>query len=74
MMWVDQAPTTPHHPNAEAAWLSIEIVSPIRGKGVPRFIAAAEVAANEYFHEVQPEELASRLRQAQARMETYVSL
>lgn len=74
MMWINQRPTI----NAdragalteavelaiEAAWLNIEIVSPWRAAGVPRFIAAAEVASDEYFNPVVPEEIAERLRAA----------
>lgn len=60
MMWLNQAPTSPHL--AEAAWFDLEIVSPWRAAGVPRFIAAAEVACEEYFNPVSPEEMAHRLR------------
>ena len=42
---------------------NIEIVSPWRSAGVPRFIAAAEVASEEYFNPVVPEDLAARLRE-----------
>ena len=42
--------------------LSLEVVSPWRAAGVARYIAAAEVAAEEYFNPVVPEELAARLR------------
>jgi hypothetical protein len=63
MMWLMQRPTTPtaalDHPDA---WMQIEIVSPWRARGVPRFIAAAEVACTEFFNPVSPEELADRLR------------
>ena len=45
------------------AWFNIEIVSPWRSAGVPRFIAAAEVASEEYFNPVVPEDLAARLRE-----------
>ena len=58
MLWVNQAPR-----NATGSeWLNIEIVSPWRASGVPRFIAAAEVAGGEYFNPVNPEELAATLR------------
>ena len=60
MMWINQRPADgaewPH------AWLNIEIVSPWRAAGVPRFIAAAEVACGEYFNPVIPEVLAGQLR------------
>jgi UDPglucose--hexose-1-phosphate uridylyltransferase len=60
MMWLNQRPTTA---DADAdAWFNIEIVSPWRSAGVQRFIAAAEVASEEYFNPVVPEELAERLR------------
>lgn len=58
MLWVNQRPMTDGY--AEA-WLHIEIVSPWRAANLPRYIAAAEVGAGEYFNPVVPEELASRL-------------
>jgi len=62
MMWIDQRPTDGgDHPHA---WLHIEIVSPWRAAGVPRFIAAAEVAGGEYFNPVSPEALAHDLRRS----------
>jgi UDPglucose--hexose-1-phosphate uridylyltransferase len=63
MMWLNQRPAV--GPDAAAqyrdAWFNIEIVSPWRAAGVPRFIAAAEVASDEYFNPVIPEELAESL-------------
>jgi len=63
MMWVLQRPTTA---NAEvdypSAWLHIDVISPWRGPGVSRYIAAAEVAGGEYFNPVRPEDLAAHLR------------
>ncbi len=63
MMWLMQRPTTP---NADTdfpdGWFQVEIVSPWRRAGVSRFIAAAEVACNEFFNPVIPEDLAERLR------------
>lgn len=60
MMWLNQRPTDgrawPH------AWFNIDIVSPWRRAGVPRFIAAAEVSCEEYFNPVIPEVLAEELR------------
>ena len=44
------------------AWFNIEIVSPWRGPGVSRYIAAAEVACGEYFNPVIPEVVAENLR------------
>lgn len=60
MMWMHQAPSTPD-PSVEP-WFQVEIVSPWRAAGVPRFIAAAEVACEEYFNPVAPEDVAARLR------------
>ena len=59
MMWLNQRPSDGTHPDA---WFNLEIVSPWRDAGVPRFIAAAEVACQEYFNPVVPEDLAARLR------------
>jgi UDPglucose--hexose-1-phosphate uridylyltransferase len=60
MMWLNQRPSV--DAAHEDAWLNVEIVSPWRAAGVPRFIAAAEVACEEYFNPVEPEDLAARLR------------
>lgn len=59
MSWINQRPFDGTFPDA---WFNAEIVSPWRSNGVPRFIAAAEVATGEYFNPVVPEELAERLR------------
>ena len=59
MMWIVQAPVS-----APDAWMHVEIVSPWRADGVPRFIAAAEVATGEYFNPVDPADVARRLRTA----------
>ena len=59
MMWINQQPTDG---SVKDAWMSIEIVSPWRQKGLARFIAAAEVGAGEYFNPVVPEQLAEKLR------------
>ena len=65
MMWLMQRPTTPTATVDHAdAWFHIEIASPSGPPGVPRFIAAAEVACAEYFNPVIPEELAEQLRSA----------
>ena len=61
MMWLNQRPTVTDGAFADA-WFNIEIVSPWRSAGVQRFIAAAEVASEEYFNPVIPEDLAERLR------------
>lgn len=60
MMWINQSPRT--HSQYPDAWLNIEVVSPWRAAGVPRFIAAVEVATEEYFNPVDPSDIASRLR------------
>ncbi len=60
MMWLMQCPTGDG--DWADGWFHIEIVSPWRDAGVPRFIAAAEVACGEYFNPVIPEMLAGRLR------------
>jgi len=62
MMWCLQRPGDGSHADA---WLQFEIVSPWRAAGVPRYIAAAEVACQEFFNPVVPEDLASRLRMLQ---------
>jgi UDPglucose--hexose-1-phosphate uridylyltransferase len=61
MMWLNQRPTTPT--GWDDAWFNVEIVSPWRRAGVQRFIAAAEVASEEYFNPVIPEDLAATLRE-----------
>ena len=60
MMWLNQSPTDGSE--WPEAWFNIEIVSPWRSAGVPRFIAAAEVACDEFFNPVIPEVLAEQLR------------
>jgi len=66
MMWLNQGPPMPVRgvdPAAlDVAWFSVEIVSPWRSAGVQRFIAAAEVASEEFFNPVVPEDVAERLR------------
>lgn len=62
MMWLNQRPTVADPERFADAWFNIEIVSPWRSAGVQRFIAAAEVASEEYFNPVIPEDLAERLR------------
>ena len=61
MMWLNQRPTVSE--GYDDAWFNIEIVSPWRSEGVQRFIAAAEIASEEYFNPVIPEDLAARLRE-----------
>jgi len=62
MLWLNQRPTDgAAWPDA---WFNIEVVSPWRGPGTMRFIAAAEVAGDEYFNPVIPEVVAELLRDA----------
>ena len=61
MLWLNQRPTVDKVFND--AWFNVEIVSPFRSAGVQRFIAAAEVASEEYFNPVIPEDLAARVRE-----------
>ena len=60
MMWINQAPRTPQ--DWPEAWFNIEIVSPWRAQGLPRFIAGVEVASGEFFNPVNPADVATRLR------------
>jgi len=60
MMWLNQAPRT--SAQWPQAWFNIEIVSPWRSTGVPRYIAAVEVASEEFFNPVDPADVAQRLR------------
>ena len=60
MMWINQAPRT--HQDWPEAWFNIEIVSPWRAQGLPRFIAGVEVASGEFFNPVDPADVATRLR------------
>ena len=60
MMWIKQAPRT--HDDWPDAWFNIEIVSPWRAQGLPRFIAGVEVASGEFFNPVDPADVAARLR------------
>lgn len=60
MMWINQAPRT--RDDWPDAWFNIEIVSPWRAQGLPRFIAGVEVASGEFFNPVEPADVAARLR------------
>ncbi len=60
MMWINQAPRA--RDDWPDAWFNIEIVSPWRAPGLPRFIAAVEVASGEFFNPVDPADIAARLR------------
>jgi UDPglucose--hexose-1-phosphate uridylyltransferase len=62
MMWWNQAPRSRNEwPDA---WLNMEIISPWRANGVPRYIAGVEVATGEYFNPVNPADVARRMREA----------
>ena len=60
MMWLYQAPVSAV--DGPAPWFNIEVVSPWRAAGVARFVAAAELACEEYFNPVDPTDVAGRLR------------
>jgi UDPglucose--hexose-1-phosphate uridylyltransferase len=60
MMWLNQRPTVVD--GFDDAWFNVEIVSPWRSCGVQRYIAAAEVASEEFFNPIVPEDLAEQLR------------
>jgi len=60
MMWINQAPRM--RDDWPDAWFNIEIVSPWRAQGLPRFIAGVEVASGEFFNPVDPADIAARLR------------
>lgn len=62
MLWWNQAPRTAS--DWPEAWLNMELVSPWRANGVPRYIAGVEVATGEYFNPVDPADVAARLREA----------
>lgn len=61
MMWWNQAPRT--RTEWPDAWLNMEIISPWRATGLPRYIAGLEVATGEYFNPVDPADVARRLRE-----------
>ncbi len=60
MMWLYQAPNAPI--GDAPPWFNLEIVSPWRSAGVCRYVAAAELACEEYFNPVDPADVADRLR------------
>lgn len=60
MMWINQQPANGEF---DDAWMSIEIVSPWRARGLHRFIAAAEIGGGEFFLPVVPESMAASLRE-----------
>ena len=62
MLWIHQRPFDGGEwPQAR---LHIEIVSPWRSPGVPRFVAAGELGSGVYFNPVAPEAAAQSLREA----------
>jgi UDPglucose--hexose-1-phosphate uridylyltransferase len=65
MLWWNQAPRSAH--DWPDAWLNLEIVSPWRATGVPRYIAGVEIATGEYFNPVDPADVAARMREALTR-------
>jgi UDPglucose--hexose-1-phosphate uridylyltransferase len=62
MLWIHQRPFD------GGAWpdarLHVEIVSPWRAAGVPRYVAAGELGSGVYFNPVVPEDAARALREA----------
>ena len=64
MLWLNQRPTVADSvlDGVDDAWFNVEIVSPWRSPRTSRYIAAAELACEEYFNPVEPEALAARLR------------
>ena len=60
MMWLYQEPA--QWSGDVSPWFNIELVSPWRSAGVQRFVAAAELACDEYFNPVDPADVASQLR------------
>jgi UDPglucose--hexose-1-phosphate uridylyltransferase len=64
MLWIHQRPFD------GGAWpearLHVEIVSPWRSAGIPRFVAAGELGSGVYFNPVAPEDAARALRDALA--------
>jgi UDPglucose--hexose-1-phosphate uridylyltransferase len=62
MLWIHQRPFDRREwPEAR---LHVEIVSPWRAAGVPRYVAAGELGSGVYFNPVVPEEAAQALRDA----------
>jgi UDPglucose--hexose-1-phosphate uridylyltransferase len=62
MLWIHQRPFDGGlWPDAR---LHVEIVSPWRAAGVPRFVAAGELGSGVYFNPVLPEDAAEALRRA----------
>jgi UDPglucose--hexose-1-phosphate uridylyltransferase len=65
MLWIHQRPFDGREwPQAR---LHLELVTPWRAAGVPRFVAAGELGSGVYFNPVAPEAAAQSLREAVAR-------
>ena len=62
MLWIHQRPFDGG--DWPQARLHVEIVSPWRSPGVPRFVAAGELGSGVYFNPVAPEAAAQSLREA----------
>ena len=60
MLWIHQRPFDGG--DWPQARLHVEIVSPWRSRGVPRFVAAGELGSGLYFNPVSPEAAAQSLR------------
>ena len=60
MLWIHQRPFDGG--DWPQARLHLEIVSPWRSQGVPRFVAAGELGSGLYFNPVSPEAAAESLR------------
>jgi UDPglucose--hexose-1-phosphate uridylyltransferase len=64
MMWIHQRPASgPHWP---AAHLHLHLAPVLRGPGMIRHLAAAELGAGVFFDPVDPPEAAAQLRTAAA--------
>ena len=62
MLWIHQRPFDGvDHPEAR---LHVEIVTPWRAAGVPRYVAAGELGSGVYFNPVDPDAAAKALRDA----------
>ena len=62
MLWIHQRPFDGG--DWPSARLHIEIVTPWRAAGVPRYVAAGEVGSGVFFNPVPPEDAAQALREA----------
>jgi UDPglucose--hexose-1-phosphate uridylyltransferase len=62
MLWIHQRPFDDG--DWPSARLHVEIVSPWRAAGVPRYVAAGELGSGMYFNPIRPDVAASNLRAA----------